>query len=631
MRPKLKPDVLYVPTADGVHLFGAGANLELRGGAIYQWVDRLAPHLNGTTTLDGLLNGLPDDKRAVVAALLRRLEDGGCLTDAEEDEPHGLTPGELRTYAAEIAFVEYYRGSAARRFETYRNSSVVVLGAGPAFTALISSALHSGVRRLRAVCTPEFPTDEDRLAELTGEAVRRDPDQELIRTVLSGDSDEELVKALDGADAVVHVSSAPVADRAVRLHRLCEEAGRLLVQGVVLDDVAWLGPSGAAWASAWQRLAAPEPSRPNAFLTGPAAAVVAGHLGLACFTALTGAREDERAALTRIDLETLRTSAHSFLPHPSAVDAPEESAEEFGQRIERLGSAAPLSGTEFSARAATCFDRYTGVLRALEEGDLTQLPLNVTEAVRPEGTGERVFGWGTGFAEARQRAALRGLARYAVTAPDPRRFADGGSVRGWDLVGKEVTAVPAGDVFVPGPGVAAALDWTEAVTAAVAQQCARLAVEDVRRGVVEAVPLDVAGAPLEEAGRRHLDMLRTADGEVVAADIGAGLGVPVLAWWQGGRPIGVTCGPGAVTDGLELALLDRQSVLTGESVYAPAPDSGLGAPPGAPAGAAVPAGAELPALVEALASRGKPPVVVPLDHDPAVHEVLPYIVRVVLG
>nr|AID54691.1 thiazole synthase [Streptomyces sp. NRRL WC-3908] len=631
MRPKLKPDVLYVPTADGVHLFGAGANLELRGGAIYQWVDRLAPHLNGTVTLDNLLRGLPDDKRAVVAALLERLEDGGCLTDAEADEPHGLTDRELATYAPEIAFVEYYRGSAARRFETYRNSSVVVLGAGPAFTALIASALHSGVRRLRAVCTPEFPTDEDRLTELTGGSERRDPDQELIRTVLSGDSDAELAAALEGADAVLHVSSAPVTDRAVRLHRLCERADRLLVQGIVLDDVAWLGPSGAAWASAWQRLAAPEPSRPSAFLTGPTAAVVAGHLGLACFTALTGARDDGPPTVTRIDLETLRTSTHPFLPHPSAVDAPQESAEEFGQRVERLRSAEPLLPADFSARAAACFDRYTGVLRALEEGDFTQLPLNVTEAVRPEGTGERVFGWGTGFAEARQRAALRGLARYAVTAPDPRRFADDGSVRGWDLARKEVTTVPAGDVFTSGPGVTAALDWTGAVTEAVAQQCAWLAVEDVRAGAAEPVLLDVAGASLDEAGRRHLDMLRPAGGEVTAADIGTALGVPVLAWWQGARPVGVTCGPGAVTDGLELVLLDRQSELTGESAYAPQPVPGLGAPPRGTDGAAVPADADLPALVEALASRGRSPVVVPLDHDPAVHEVLPNVVRVVLA
>ncbi|MEU7599242.1 hypothetical protein AB0B79_40620 [Streptomyces sp. NPDC039022] len=236
-----------------------------------------------------------------------------------------------------------------------------------------------------------------------------------------------------------------------------------------------------------------------------------------------------------------------------------------------------------------------------------------------------------GFAEARQRVALRGLARYAVTAPDPRRFTEDGSVRGWDLAGKEVTTVPAGDVFTPGPGVAAALDWTGAVTAAVAQQCARLAVEDVRAGAAEPVRLDVAGASLDEAGRRHLDMLRPAGGEVTAADIGTALGVPVLAWWQGVRPVGVTCGPDAVTDGLELVLLDRQSELTGESAYAPQPVPGLGAPPRGPGGAAVPADADLPALVEALASRGRSPVVVPLDHDPAVHEVLPNVVRVVLA
>ncbi|MEV6566969.1 hypothetical protein [Streptomyces kronopolitis] len=114
MRPRLKSDVLYVPTGDGVHVFGAGVDLALRGRSAYQWLDRLAPHLDGSVELDALLGRLPDDKRQAVRALVRQLRAADCLIDAGEDLPHGLTPWELETYASEIAFLDAFRSPPRR-------------------------------------------------------------------------------------------------------------------------------------------------------------------------------------------------------------------------------------------------------------------------------------------------------------------------------------------------------------------------------------------------------------------------------------------------------------------------------------------------------------------------------------
>ncbi|GAA2272618.1 hypothetical protein GCM10010430_68230 [Kitasatospora cystarginea] len=636
MRPKLKSDVLYVPTGDGVHVFGAGADVALRGRSAYQWLDRIAPYLDGSREFDDLVRDLPDDKRAVVEALVRRLHAAGCLVDATEDLPHGLTARELETYAADIAFVEYHRDSAAQRFESWRNSTVVVLGSGPAFTALVCSALHCGVRRLRAVRTPENATDTARLAESAVEAARRDPDQTLVQVPLS-DAEEA---ALARADVVLHVASAHEVDRAVRLAGLCRTSGTLLVQGLVLDDVAWLGPAGSAWESAWLRLGAHGPFRESEFLTGPAAAVVAGHLGLAAFRAVTGVTTPDDTNLTRIDLETLRTSVHSFLPHPTARPARPEAEARFADRITRLSSADPVTEQDFSARAARCFDPHTGILRSLDEGAFTQLPLNVTEAVphlnvteavppHSDGT-PRVFGSGLGFVEARQRAALRGLAVYAAGAADPRRFSPGGTVWGWDLVGQRARAVPAAEAFTVGTGLAARLSWGDAVTDGIAQHCARLAVADVSARRTNPVALELAGTALDARARCHLDLLRSARGSVQAADIGGELGTPVLAWWQEGRPVAVTCGPNAVVDGLEQVVLDRQAALAREPQYAPTRIDGLDRLPTLASGVRRPREADLQELVGALRLRGLRPVVVPLDHDPAVHELLPTVLRIVL-
>ncbi|EMF00378.1 YcaO-like family protein [Streptomyces mobaraensis NBRC 13819 = DSM 40847] len=632
MLPKLKSDVLYVPTPDGAHVFGAGADVALRGPAAYRLLDRLAPHLDGSTELDALVRGLPDGTRTAVERLVGRLQSAGCLIDAAADLPHGLTARELDTYAAEIAFVEYHATSAARRFQTYRDSAVTVVGAGPVFTALVCSALRSGVRRLRAVHTPDTGTDPaadaDRLTELAAEAALRDPDQTLERVPFSAAEEDRLATA----DAVLHVAAGPAVERAPRLDRLCGTSGTLLVQGVVLDDVAWLGPPGPDWASAWSRLRARPPYRTGTFLTGPAAAVVAGHLGLAAFRALAGIEEPgARAALTRIDLETLRTSTHAFLPHPAARPAGPEPAAAFTARIGRLRAAAPLSAEEFSAAAAACFDPYTGVLRTLDEGDFTQIPLHVTEAVPhlADSGGPRVFGTGPDFAEARRRAALRGIARHAAASPDPRRFGPGATVWGWDLADGQPVRVPADTAFSAGTGLAARLSWDEAVDDGLGQHCARLAAEDVAAGRTRPVPLDLTQAPADERTARYLGLLRAAGGTARVADIGGALGVPVLAWWLDGRPVAVTCGPDAAAEGLERTLLARQSAMTDEPAYAPEPVPGLGDPPEPAPTAAWPAAPDRAALPAALRSRGLRPVAVPLDHDPAVHDVLPSVLRVV--
>ncbi|WP_433854536.1 hypothetical protein [Streptomyces kronopolitis] len=636
MRPRLKSDVLYVPTGDGVHVFGAGVDLALRGRSAYQWLDRLAPHLDGSVELDALLGRLPDDKRQAVRALVGQLRAAGCLIDAGEDLPHGLTPRELEIYASEIAFLEYHGDSAARRFETYRHSELAVVGSGPVFVSLVCSALRSGVRSLRTVCTEEAGTPTARLAELIAEAAARDPRQVVHHTPLE---DGTLRRVVGQADAVLHVAEGAGVDRAVRLDALCRESGTLLVQGLVLDDVAWLGPAGAAWRSAWRRLGARGPFRPNAFLTGPAAAVVAAHLGLAAFTALTGIAADKAAAagareeITRIDLETLRTSTHAFLPHPTALPARAETRQEFTRRLELLAAAPPLDEETFSGHAARCFDPYVGVLRALDEGESTQVPLNVTEAVPHTPGAAPVYGAGTGFAEARRSAALRGLASYALRQVDERRLGPGDTVWGWAPDERRAEAVAAGQVFAAGHevGVAARLSWDDAVADGLAQHCVHLALREVAEGRAWPSPLRLDPGALPPGARDLLDLLHASRGAVEVADLGGALGLPVLAWWQQDRPVAVTCGPASVTEGLRAVLLDRQSVMTHEPAYAPVPWGmpRVPAPDGRHAGVPEPAGSAR--MVGALRARGVRPLVVPLDHDPAVYEVLPFLVRVVLA
>ncbi|MER6306288.1 hypothetical protein [Streptomyces sp. NPDC001657] len=261
------------------------------------------------------------------------------------------------------------------------------------------------------------------------------------------------------------------------------------------------------------------------------------------------------------------------------------------------------------------------------------MPLNVTEAVPRAAGAAPVHGAGTGFAVARRDAALRGLASYAAHHPDERRYGPGGTVWGWALDEQRAEAVAACRVFTTDHevGVAARLSWDEGVADGLAQQCVRLALRDVAEGRSRPRPVRLRPDAMDPGERRLLDLLSASRGSVEVADIGEALGVPVLAWWQGGRPAAATCGEDAVIEGLRAALLDRQSVMTGESAYAPARWGLLGAPVTCDDSAELPVPAGPERMVEALRSRGARPLVVPLDHDPAVHEVLPFVVRVVIA
>ncbi|MGH3925943.1 MAG: hypothetical protein ACRDTT_24300, partial [Pseudonocardiaceae bacterium] len=244
MRPKLRDDTLYVPISDGVYLKNNRGVLTIPGKQVYQWVDRLAPYLDGTHTLDELTNGLSADRQEMVAQLVELLAGKGFVKDVADDLPHTLSEAETRAYAAEVAFIDYFCDSAAHRFQTFREARIAVVGSGLTLTALVAATLHVGVRDVRVLVTGECPTDRRTHQEHLQAARRRDPDQRLIEQTVAGwDGGEEAVRAaLEPFDAVAHVCDRPMLARARTLDRVCQAARKVLVQAVVLGDHAWIGP-----------------------------------------------------------------------------------------------------------------------------------------------------------------------------------------------------------------------------------------------------------------------------------------------------------------------------------------------------------------------------------------------------
>ncbi|MER5348501.1 hypothetical protein ABT030_51520 [Streptomyces mirabilis] len=128
-------------------------------------------------TLQDLTAGLSSDRRNTVVGLVTALVDKGFIKDVTEDRPHTLTAEEERAYAPEIAFIDYWRDSAAHRFQLFRDSSILAIGAGDTLTALVRANLFSGLKRVHVMTTDECPMGDGWSTQLAVSARQRDPRQ----------------------------------------------------------------------------------------------------------------------------------------------------------------------------------------------------------------------------------------------------------------------------------------------------------------------------------------------------------------------------------------------------------------------------------------------------------------------
>jgi putative thiazole-containing bacteriocin maturation protein len=656
---------------------------------VYQWVDRLAPYFDGNASQAELTDGLSADRAATLDQLIEMLTGAGFVKDVETDRPHMVSPADTDIYAPQIAFIDYFCDSALARFQEFRHARLVAVGSGQTLTALVAANLVMGLRTVEVMVTPECPTDLDRLQEHLQAARQRDPDQTLtVQRVTDWDSDERAVRAaLSPFDAVVHVSDRPMLARARMVDRVCQAEGTVLMQAVVVGDQAWIGPllgsdaeRGAGWESAWRRLQAtrtgPAGRRvrfaftddPTAalsqYLTAPTAALVAHHAGVAVFQQLAGVPAPEtRGQLLRVDLATLQTTVHRFHPHPSCLPVAHlvpPSPHALAETVERLGRREPVDEQIFSAQARGCFDDELGLFTFLDDNEFQQLALHVCRVTLSNpaprsGADEPVtaVGVGTDLAAARRRAMQRACELYAASVVDERRLVhdpdQGIRMWGYDLAEKAPRLVPAASVFPPlrglvpspesAPHLASGFSWAEAVTTALASVCWQLTVAELDLDGEPFPRLDLDAGLLDEHGARYAGILRNWEAPVTVYEVTGRLGIPTFAFCVGSKTVAYRAGVDVrevLRCGLEQVVAYEQARANHQPEYAPPdvpdlPHRTRGGRPTLPQ----PSSSgdwvhQQHRLCAALVRHGHRVVVVPLDHDPAVADVLPYIVNLVV-
>lgn len=719
MRPKLKGDTYYFPTVDGIYLRNNHDAFYLKGKGLARLLDILSPYLNGEYVLDEIAANLPVDRQELVKKLIQILSTKGFVQDISTDLPHQLSEQELRAYEAEIAFVGAFTSSAAHHFEQYRNARVLLVGSGLTLTSLVHAALHSGLRQVHVLLTEEYPTDRQRLLDYLELYRERDGYQEISIAAPLDWADEDAVRlALQSFDALLYTADRAMVGRAYLLNRLAHEQQKPLIQAVLIDDEALIGPlvqpgKAGCWECAWRRLQAnfpPPQDKLNVpllsaledfpsgavsrFVAAPTAAVVANLLNFELFKYLAGVDALETAGhMLIIDLETLQSKRHSFVPHPlcsacsSAISA---DAATFQKTITSLRATPTVEQEHFSSQAVHLFDARLGLFREIDEHDFTQIPLNVAQVTLtlPQTASLRlVTGQGTDFGLARRRATLRACEIYAahfydarrglsedelcvslaqLTAPVPsvynrqlrsaslpttRASTDECYLWAWDLASQSLAAVHASAVFPlfqkddlssdhDLTGVGVGMNWDEAVYYAllshVLAQCLR-ACGQVNTPFPQ-VKLDTSG--LQPSGERSLRLLNLVRADLAVYDLSTcAWGFPCFAFCLAGTTVAYTsdCDPvEALQAGLELALLAQQA-RDDHQAYASAPVFDLpvalrGSEQIMPATVSVPDLAERNTLLlSAFQKRGFVPLVIPLDHDLELARVLPFLLRVVLG
>jgi bacteriocin biosynthesis cyclodehydratase domain-containing protein len=433
-----------------------------------------------------------------------------------------------------------------------------------------------------------------------------------------------------------------------------------------------------------------QPGTPGScFLAQPELTMLAQWLifGLFRHFTRTGSPDSERH-LSILDLATGLSETHAFLPHPHCQACqfpPAPTAIHFLEHIQQLQRQSPIEPADLLERLrAGVVDARLGLFTFLEDADVVQMPLAIAKATlsnpmprhcNPEKL--TLAEAGINIDEARWRAAQKACTSYAAHLVDCRRLLSSEEihhlsaplisaeqVRGgqasldqrglwtwaWDIQARQARLVPARSVFSPlsqpgqgfedERGVAAGLSWDEAVCQALLDWCNYLTVEELKNARRPYMRVDLTDSLLTPEGAHLHLLLKIAAGEEIAAyDITGQLRVPTFVLCRGEKVVACSSHwnqAQALTMGFTQALLPYQvepsRPCSGEMVStSDFPAALRGTDRSVPHYILPETWQERQTwTLKSLQASDLRALAVPLDHDPALARVLPFVVRILL-
>ncbi|WP_329100872.1 TOMM precursor leader peptide-binding protein [Micromonospora sp. NBC_01699] len=347
-RPRIRRDLLFTRTPDGVLFHNAEGGFALNSASAYRFASLLVPYLDGRHRVADICAPLPPSQREMVVELVTALyardlaRDVPLETNADADLPAGVA----RRFAAQLAYLDHYRDEPVARFRRFRDTPVAVLGSGPVARSCVRSLVRNGVARVGTLpaadrAVPGFDDIVAEARELTG-------DGSPAEVLLLGPGATALTWAeLAAYEMVVVIDGEGAPGQTLRLLEPGIPAGRTLLPLWTFGDRAVAGPMSTAgsrgcwvcaalrlggngdpgaaadlWSGAGLPVIAPAPDHPP---VGPVAAMLGNLLGYEIFRITTGALPAETEGKVIIqNLESLDVLSEDLLPHPAcALCAPD--------------------------------------------------------------------------------------------------------------------------------------------------------------------------------------------------------------------------------------------------------------------------------------------------------------------
>jgi putative thiazole-containing bacteriocin maturation protein len=430
-RLKVKGDTAYLPDAEGgVYFRNNSGSFRMTGSMMDRWIEKLFPVLNGEHTMEELTDGLPDPHRNRVYEIADTLIQNGFVRDVSQDMPHRLSDKVLRRFAAQIEFLDSLEGSGGYRFQGYRQAKVLAVGTGTFGVSLAAALLETGLTRFHFMLLDAEPEHRQRLSELAANA-RLSDEQTLVEELAAPEPDpmawREIIAPFDW---ILYVSEEKDLDRFRALHQVCLEERKVLLPAMFIRHTGIAGPlvspdSPGCWESAWRRLhqAVLERDPELHSISSTAEAMLANVLAFELFKSVTGTSGVElQNQLFLLNLETLESSRHSFIPHPLVTGVPAMiPLRTLEERADAEPEPAAVKTRELLPWLNELTSQETGIFHVWDEGELSQLPLSVcrVQAVDPVSDGpaellpELLCG-GFTHEEARTEAGLAGIEAYAA-------------------------------------------------------------------------------------------------------------------------------------------------------------------------------------------------------------------------
>ncbi|WP_433945044.1 putative thiazole-containing bacteriocin maturation protein [Paenibacillus sp. SN-8-1] len=382
MRLKVKRDTFVLPDQDGVYFRNNVSSFHMEGEAIDRWIEMLIPIFNGEHRLGDLTDGLPDQHRNQVYEIAAVLYRNGFARDVSRDAPHQLPEEVLTKYASQIEFLDHFGDSGAYRFQSYRQTKVLVVGSGPFLISAISALLDSGLPKFHVLVSGTDATDRQRLAELVAHARIADSEVAVEEVALQQEGEGCWQEAVRPFDSIIFVSREGETKELRVLHAACQEERKLFLSAICLQQAGLAGPlvypdAEGCWESAWRRIHQSEITKDPQVHTfsSTAGAMLSNVMVFELFKKITGADDSEQNhRFFLLNLETLEGEWHSFLPHPlvTGLRAPEW-IHDFDPQLEQRPSISEDGLIPYFSRLTSA---ESGIFHVWEEGDLTQLPLS---------------------------------------------------------------------------------------------------------------------------------------------------------------------------------------------------------------------------------------------------------------